>query len=96
MIDTKNISLNSMIVQTEGNVLSDMDGEKVMLSIKSGNYYNLGKIGGEIWGLLKTPIDINTLVDTLMSIYQVEKAVCQEQVLSFINNLHNEGLIRAL
>jgi len=32
----------------EGNIVSNMDGEKVMLSIKNGKYYNLGEIGGFI------------------------------------------------
>ena len=27
-----------------------MDGEKVMLSIQNGKYYNLGEIGGEDMG----------------------------------------------
>ncbi|MEH7308974.1 PqqD family protein, partial [Neobacillus drentensis] len=36
MISTQKISLNSKVVQTEGNIVSDMDGEKVMLSIESG------------------------------------------------------------
>lgn len=40
------INLDHYIVQSEGNIVSDMDGEKVMLSIKNGKYYNLGKIGG--------------------------------------------------
>ena len=31
-------------VQKEGNVVSDMDGEKVMLSIHNGKYYNLGEV----------------------------------------------------
>ena len=30
-----------------------MGGEKVMLSVKNGKYYNLGEIGGEIWELIR-------------------------------------------
>ena len=33
----------------KGNIVSDMGGEKVMLSIENGKYYNLGEMGGEIW-----------------------------------------------
>jgi hypothetical protein len=94
MISTQKLSLVSEIEQSEGNVVSDMNGEKVMLSIKSGNYYNLGELGGEIWGLIKSPIEINKLIVTLLSAYQVERVECEEQVLSFIEDLHSEGLIR--
>ena len=52
--------------QQQGNIVSDMDGEKVMLSIQSGKYYNLGKLGGEIWELMKEPISIEALVATLL------------------------------
>ena len=50
MLKDKKISLNSRIVQSKGNMVSDMDGEKVMLNIEKGKYYNLGELGGTIWG----------------------------------------------
>lgn len=96
MIATKKIYLFSTIVQSQGNVVSDMDGEKVMLSINSGKYYNLGKLGGEIWELIKEPTEINTLVNTLVSVYEVELGQCQKDVLAFIENLYKEGLIHIL
>ncbi|MBT2699472.1 lasso peptide biosynthesis PqqD family chaperone [Bacillus sp. ISL-40] len=96
MISTQKISLNSKVVQTEGNVVSDMDGEKVMLSIESGNYYNLGELGGEIWDLIRTPIEINKLVDTLLLTYEVEKEICEQHVLSYIEQLSREGLIQVI
>ena len=46
MIKTKKISCNHLVVQSPGNIVSDMDGEKVMLSVHNGKYYNLGEIGG--------------------------------------------------
>ena len=30
-----------MIVQSKGNIVSDMGGEKVMLSVNNGKYYQL-------------------------------------------------------
>ncbi|WML45836.1 lasso peptide biosynthesis PqqD family chaperone [Neobacillus sp. PS3-40] len=93
MIDTK-ISIKSPIKQCEGNIVSDMDGDKVMLSIKNGKYYNLGSLGGEIWDLIKAPIKINQLITILISEYQIEKSECEQQVLTFIEQLYSEGLIQ--
>ena len=61
-----------MLVQNPGNIVSDMDGEKVMLSIQNGKYYNLGELGGEIWDLIKEPISTQELVHSLQSQYDVE------------------------
>lgn len=87
------ISLDQTVVQGEGNIVSDMGGEKVMLSIKNGKYYNLGEIGGDIWGLIDSPICIREIVDQLTSRYDVEKTQCQQHVLTFLDQLIQEGLI---
>ena len=84
---------NALYSQKQGNIVSDMDGEKVMLSIQSGKYYNLGALGGEIWELIKEPISFEELVTTLLSRYDVGQAECEEQVAAFLNQLLEEGLI---
>src|SRR3954451_9638370 len=96
MLKTEKNLLNSRIVQNEGNVVSDMDGEKVMLNIAKGKYYNLGELGGAIWGLMSTPIEVNEIITTLLSEYEVEKTDCEQQVLSFVHSLHEEGLIQII
>lgn len=81
------------LMQAPGNIVSDMDGEKVMLNIENGKYYNLGNIGGLIWDMLKEPINFETLVFNLLSEFDVEKTECEEQVYNFIQELYSEGLI---
>ena len=94
MVKTLHISIKHIVSQGEGNIVSDMDGEKVMLSIENGKYYNLGEMGGVIWDLIKTPTAIDLLVNTLLAQYEVEKSECEEQVMAFLNMLHDEGLIK--
>jgi hypothetical protein len=93
MIKTVPISLNQSVSQVKGNIVSDMAGEKVMLSIKNGKYYNLGEIGGAIWDLIEEPIIINQLVSSLMNNYQVNQSDCREHVISFLEGLLSEELI---
>jgi len=81
------------IKQKEGNIVSDMDGEKVMLSISNGKYYNLGKIGGVIWDLIEKPMSYLELVDSLVNNYDVDRDECEQQVLSFLESLKKEELI---
>ncbi|TDL92310.1 lasso peptide biosynthesis PqqD family chaperone [Vibrio vulnificus] len=93
MINATVLSKNKVITQNQGNIVSDMDGELVMLSIEKGNYYNLGVLGGEIWSLIEKPIIISDLLDKLVSQYDVSQQECEEEVLSFLSDLYNEGLI---
>jgi regulatory protein YycI of two-component signal transduction system YycFG len=94
MIKNKSISLNHFVVQVKGNIVSDMGGEKVMLCVSKGKYYNLGEIGGDIWNLIVEQIAVNQLVATLMSKYNVEHSECEENVISFLELLLDEDLIR--
>lgn len=89
----KLIMLNDIVEQCDGNIVSDMDGEKVMLSIQKGKYYNLGEMGGQIWERIKEPIIVSELIDHLLSEYNVKKDECERQVLSFLNLLLKEELI---
>ncbi|MFC4810034.1 lasso peptide biosynthesis PqqD family chaperone [Paenibacillus sp. GCM10023250] len=81
------------VVQSAGSVVSDMSGEKVMFSVNSGKYYNLGAVGGRVWELMATPIPVKRLVDELVAEYDIDRAACEEQVTAFLKNLHEEALI---
>lgn len=94
MVNSRNVPLNSVVVQSKGNIVSDMDGEKVMLSIQKGKYYNLGEMGGRIWDLMESPISVTQLVSLLITEYEVEQAECEDQVVYFCERLLEEDLIQ--
>jgi hypothetical protein len=87
------ISVENIITQNKGNIASNMDGEKVLMSIKNGKYYNLGQIGGVIWDLIESPILVKNVIIRLIDLYDVEHSECEPQVLNFLQHLNNEGLI---
>ncbi|SHR98885.1 SynChlorMet cassette protein ScmD [Mycobacteroides abscessus subsp. abscessus] len=93
MLTQKGITLTDRIKRVEGNIVSDMDGEKVMLSVKNGKYYNLGEIGGSIWELLDSTVEVNDLVQKLMEEFHVERDECETQTTHFLNHLLQEGLV---
>jgi hypothetical protein len=94
MIKNQQITLNQILVRNEGNIVSDMGGEKVMLSVNNGKYYNLGEIGGQIWDLIERPITVTEIVQLLINKYDVEQVDCVNHVTSFVEHLLEEGLIR--
>ncbi|PAD78411.1 lasso peptide biosynthesis PqqD family chaperone [Paenibacillus campinasensis] len=93
-MNTDIITAEDLIVQSEGFLVSEMDGEKVMLNIESGKYYNLGRIGGRIWELAESPISVTGMVEQLVAEYEIEPDTCRQQVERFVNQLATEGLIR--
>lgn len=88
-----NITNDSTISQVPGNIVSNMNGEVVMLNIENGKYYNLGEIGGVIWGKIGASITLQKLVSDLLLEFDIKKYECEQQVLEFIVSLQAENLV---
>ncbi|MBW7476738.1 lasso peptide biosynthesis PqqD family chaperone [Paenibacillus oenotherae] len=95
MMANGTLTMGHIIAQTKGNLVSNMDNDKVLMSINSGKYYNLGGIGGKIWELIETPVSVEEIVAALTVEYEVGTAECSSQVLAFLHNLLQEQLIEA-
>jgi hypothetical protein len=93
MPNSLTIALTDCITACEQNIVSDMGGEKVMLSVRNGNYYNLGTVGGRIWDILGSPITVEQIISELLGEYEVEREECEQHVISFLEHLRKEGLI---
>ena len=73
---------------------AELDGELVMLSIERGQYYGLADVAKRIWELIAMPIDVSVLCDQLLMEFDVERAICEREVMEFLTQLLSEGMIR--
>ncbi|MFD2214029.1 lasso peptide biosynthesis PqqD family chaperone [Metabacillus endolithicus] len=96
MLKTDQLSLTHIVTQEEGMIVSDMDGEKVMLHIERGSYFNLGEVGGVIWDMIKTPTGVKDVVLSLLEQFEVDEKTCEEQVIDFLNQLEKQNLIKVV
>jgi hypothetical protein len=87
------ITLQTIISAKKEIVAADMDGDTVMMSIEAGKYYNLGKMGGVIWGMMAEPVSVETVVAKLLEQYEVMREQCEREVLSFLSEMNREGLL---
>ncbi|MNC62083.1 hypothetical protein D3C75_1120710 [compost metagenome] len=87
-------AVNGLVAQSEGYLVSDMNGEKVMLCMNSGKYFNLGEIGGRIWELMAQPTTVSNLVSKLVCEYDIGTDICEKQVSLFLRQMESEGLVQ--
>lgn len=87
------IKLSSIIVRNPKMIASDMDGETVMMSVESAEYYGLNKIGSRIWELLENKIKLEEMVSQLISEFDVEKKQCEKDTIDFLEELLQKNLI---
>lgn len=83
----------TILKRKSGLMTANMNGSAVMMDIATGKYYNLGETGGRIWELLESPATISDLVQALTAEYDVDQAQCKADVLTFLQQLVDRGLL---
>lgn len=83
------------IVQRRDHTLSTdlSESETVMLDIERGMYFGLQDVGKVIWEQLEQPRTVGSICDRLVHQFEVEPETCRSEVVAFLAQLHEEGLI---
>lgn len=89
-----NISTESIVGQIEDIVAGDIDDEKVMMSVEKGQYYGLDPVGSRVWELIEKPVKVTELIDALILKYEVDRETCERDVLAFLEELHEGGILQ--
>jgi hypothetical protein len=84
---------NSVVVQSTGQVSSDLAGEAVILNLDSGTYYGLDAVGARIWSLIQEPKTLAEVRDAILAEYDVEIERCERDIRTLLEKLASEGLI---
>jgi hypothetical protein len=88
------LTLNSIIQRSPEVIAAAADQDLVMVSIATGYYYGVSEVAREIWDAIGSPKKISDLVDDLTANYEIDSSSCEEQTLSFLNALLDEGLLQ--
>ena len=89
----KRITLETVVARNPGQITADMEGETVMMSLDTSRYYNLGKTGSVIWGMIENSVPAGEIVSNLMKEYDVPREQCEAEVIAFLEDLLKEKLI---
>lgn len=87
------IFIHSTIKRNPELVSTDVDGDKVMMSIESGEYFGLDPVGSRIWELIENPIKVEALIELLVDEFEVSKEQCEIDTLEFLDELLEKKLL---
>jgi hypothetical protein len=73
---------------------TEIDEETVMMDIEKGSYFGLNPTGSKIWTLLAEAVVIGDLCDRLTEEFEVPREQCEQQVVAFLQNLLERGLLQ--
>lgn len=92
-MDTVNDETNP-IYRRRPNVMSAViNDELVMMSVETGQYFNLNTVGAQIWRLLESPQSLNAIVAALVDGYDAPEAVIREETRAFLARLEAQDMV---
>jgi hypothetical protein len=84
---------NINFTRSKDQVFTDLQGEIVVLNVKSGKYYSLNTVGSLIWREIEHPNTFRSIVNAILGEYNVESQRCEEDVRNLLWKLHQADLI---
>lgn len=92
MID---IAPGTTVVRSSEPLTARIDDEVVMLDTRQGCYFGLDRSGAVIWDLIADPRSVGDVCQELVERYDVPPETCRADVISFLTELADAGLIEA-
>jgi len=84
---------NISVVASKEQICSELQGEVVILDIKSGAYYGLNQVGASIWNFIQTPKTVKEIQDNILAEYEVDTEVCKRDISALLEDLAAKELI---
>jgi hypothetical protein len=89
------MDLGTVITRNEDRFLTNPVGdEMIILNLETGDYLGLNPVGASIWDKMKEKTTIGTIVDALVAEFDVERNLCQEQTLEYLEKMAGFGLLK--
>ncbi len=87
------IESTTLIKTSPDVVAADLGGDVALLSLSSGVYYNLNETGAFFWSELTTSGNFDSVVDTMMETYDVDREILEQDLRTLAAELLKLGLI---
>ncbi|MBE9005961.1 lasso peptide biosynthesis PqqD family chaperone [Fortiea sp. LEGE XX443] len=81
------------VVASKEQICSELQGEVVILDIKTGAYYGLNEVGASIWNYIQSPKTVEEIQEAILAEYEIEAEVCKRDISALLKDLAAKGLI---
>jgi hypothetical protein len=88
------IGPSAVLTRSAEHVSAPLGEELAMMDVDAGTYYVLDDVAAFIWSRLSEPTRVAELVSDLGERYDVSPDRCEADVLPFLRQLHEKGLVR--
>jgi hemerythrin-like domain-containing protein len=74
-------------------IFQELEGEAVLLNMRTGIYFGLNGVGTRIWHLLSEHGEVKTVTTMLLDEYNISEDQLRNHLSDFIEKLQSKGLV---
>lgn len=90
------VTIESILVQDSEPVAADLDGCRVLLSLRAGSYFDFNSMATEIWQMLTKPCRVGQIFTALSDGHNVDAQTVARDVTPFLQTLVDQRLVRVI
>lgn len=83
----------SIVKQAENSVSCEIEEQTVLLNVEAGKYHGFNEVASKIWQAIESPVSVKHICENLLDEFDISKEQCESEVLGFLKQLNNAGLI---
>lgn len=87
------IDYTARVLVPEHVLVQELDGEAVLLNLKSETYFGLDEVGMRMWQALTTSPTVQNAYDALLEEYEVLPGTLQHDLDELLGRLVEQGLV---
>lgn len=92
-MEMSSITLDSVVVASDGISVADLDGEAVVLDVNSGHYFGLNEVGARVLKLSERPVSVEQIIKAILEDYDVGVDTLTADVIGFLREMEEAGLV---
>jgi hypothetical protein len=87
------LSLETVVARRDEPLTARVDDDLVMLNPVQSRYFGLDAIGRRVWELLEEPRSVDAICTSLQDEFDVSPQTCRADVLTFLEQMVDAGLV---
>ena len=88
------VALEARITVPEDVLFTEVSGQAVLLSTRTGKYHGLNEVGTRMWSLLARDGQVGVACQALLAEYEVGEEQLQRDLLGLVDELVSHGVLR--
>lgn len=95
-MNAPSINLDTVLGHAANQISTDLESDIVILNLSDGVYYGLNDVGSFVWNHVASPKSLREICNAVAEEYEVDEAVCRQDVCELIDDLLSKNLIEVL